>query len=68
MIWSMAIIITFKSILSLDNLNVIAIWIINKLQYLWKEQMQYLHDNLNMHTIYEGKMQYPHYDPNPHYM
>jgi hypothetical protein len=30
--------------------------------------MQYLHDNLKMHTIYGGKMQYPHYNPNPHYM
>jgi hypothetical protein len=30
--------------------------------------MQYLDDNLKMHTIYGGAMQYPHYDPNPHYM
>jgi hypothetical protein len=30
--------------------------------------MQYLHDNLKMHTIYGGKMQYLHYDLNPHYM
>jgi hypothetical protein len=30
--------------------------------------MQYLHDNLKMHTVYGGKMEYPDYDPNPHYM
>jgi hypothetical protein len=30
--------------------------------------MHYLHDNFKMHTIYKGKMQYSHYDPNPHYM
>ncbi len=30
--------------------------------------MQYLHDNLNMHVICGGKMQYSHYDPNPHYI
>ncbi len=30
--------------------------------------MQYLHDNLKMHTICEGKVQYPHYDHNPHYI
>jgi hypothetical protein len=30
--------------------------------------MQYLHDNLKMYTIYGGKMQYPHYDPNPYYI
>jgi hypothetical protein len=30
--------------------------------------MQYLHDNLKMRTMYEGKMQYSHYDLNPHYM
>jgi hypothetical protein len=30
--------------------------------------MQYLHDNLKMHIIYEGKMQYPHYDLNPYYI
>ncbi len=24
--------------------------------------MQHLHDNLKMHIIYGGKMQYPHYD------
>jgi hypothetical protein len=27
-----------------------------------------LHDNLWMHIIFEGKVQYLHYDPNPHYM
>jgi hypothetical protein len=30
--------------------------------------MQYLHDYLRMHTIYGGKMQYPCYDVNPHYI
>jgi hypothetical protein len=30
--------------------------------------MQYLHDNLKMHTICGGKVQYPHYDHNPHYI
>jgi hypothetical protein len=30
--------------------------------------MQYLHDNLKMHSAYGGKLQYPHYDPNPHHM
>jgi hypothetical protein len=30
--------------------------------------MQHLHDNLNMHTVCEGKVQYPHYDHNPHYI
>jgi hypothetical protein len=30
--------------------------------------MQYLHDNLKMHNVCEEKLQYPHYDPNPHYM
>jgi hypothetical protein len=30
--------------------------------------MKYMHDNLKMHTICEGKVQYPHYDPNPHYI
>jgi hypothetical protein len=30
--------------------------------------MQYLHDNLWMHIVCEDKMQYPHYDPNPHYI
>jgi hypothetical protein len=30
--------------------------------------MQYLHDNLNMNIICESNVQYPHYDPNPHYM
>ncbi len=30
--------------------------------------MQYLHDNLKMHIIYGGEMQYPHYDLNPYYM
>ncbi len=30
--------------------------------------MQYLHDNLKMHTIYEGKIQYSHYDHNTHYV
>jgi len=29
--------------------------------------MQYMHDNLKIHTIYGGEMQYPHYDPNPYY-
>jgi hypothetical protein len=33
-----------------------------------EEEMQYLHDNLNMHVIHGGKMQYPRYDSNPHYM
>jgi hypothetical protein len=33
-----------------------------------EKKMQYLHDNLKMHIIYWKKMQYPHYDPNPHYM
>jgi endo-1,4-beta-mannosidase len=27
--------------------------------------MQYLHNNLKMHTVYGGKVQYPHYDHNP---
>jgi hypothetical protein len=27
-----------------------------------------MHDNLNMPTICGNKMQYPHYDPNPHYI
>jgi hypothetical protein len=27
--------------------------------------MQYMHNNLKMHTIYGGKVQYPHYDHNP---
>jgi hypothetical protein len=30
--------------------------------------MQYLHDNLKMHTICGGKVQYPHYDHNAHYI
>jgi hypothetical protein len=30
--------------------------------------MQYLHDNLNMHNVCGGKVQDPHYDPNPHYL
>jgi hypothetical protein len=30
--------------------------------------MQYLHDNLNMHIIFWGKMPYSHYDLNPHYV
>jgi hypothetical protein len=42
--------------------------IVNKLHYLWKKEMKYLHDSLNMHVIYGGKMQYPHYNPNPHYI
>ncbi len=29
--------------------------------------MQYMHDNLKMHIVYGGKMQYPHYDLNPYY-
>jgi hypothetical protein len=33
---------------------------------MWEPEMQYMHDNLKMHTIYGGKMQYPHYDPNPY--
>jgi endo-1,4-beta-mannosidase len=40
----------------------------NKLHYLWKKKMQYLHGNLNMHTTCGGKMLYPHYDHNPHYI
>ncbi len=31
-------------------------------------EMHYMHDNLNMHIICGGKMQYPHYDFNPHYI
>jgi hypothetical protein len=31
-------------------------------------KMQYMHDNLNMHIAYVGKMQYSHYDFNPHYV
>jgi hypothetical protein len=27
-----------------------------------------MHDNLKMHTICGGKVIYPHYDPNPHYI
>jgi hypothetical protein len=42
--------------------------IVNKLHYLWKIKMQYLHDNLKMHTTYGEKLQYPHYDLNPHFM
>jgi hypothetical protein len=30
--------------------------------------MQYMHDNLNMHIVYVGKMRYLHYDFNPHYV
>jgi hypothetical protein len=30
--------------------------------------MQYLDDNLKMHIIYGGQMEYPHYDLNQHYM
>ncbi len=30
--------------------------------------MQCLHNNLKMHTICGGKVQYPHYDLNPHYL
>jgi endo-1,4-beta-mannosidase len=30
--------------------------------------MQYLHDNLKIHIICGGKVQYPHYDHNPHYI
>jgi len=28
----------------------------NELHYLWGKEMQYMHDNLKMHTICEGKM------------
>jgi hypothetical protein len=27
-----------------------------------------MHDNLKMQTVCGGKVQYPHYDPNPHYI
>jgi hypothetical protein len=27
-----------------------------------------MHDNLKMHVVCGGKMQYPHYDPNSHYV
>jgi len=30
--------------------------------------MQYLHENLKMQIVCGHKMQYPHYDFNPHYM
>jgi hypothetical protein len=30
--------------------------------------MQYMHENLKTHIICEGKLQYPHYDFNPHYI
>jgi hypothetical protein len=30
--------------------------------------MQYMHENLRMQTICGGKVQYPHYDLNPHYL
>jgi hypothetical protein len=30
--------------------------------------MQYLHDNLRMWNVCGSKVQYPHYDPNPHYI
>ncbi len=30
--------------------------------------MQYMHDNLWMHIVCEGEVQYPHYDLNPHYL
>jgi hypothetical protein len=30
--------------------------------------MEYLHDNLWMHTVCGSKVQYPHYDPNSHYI
>jgi hypothetical protein len=30
--------------------------------------MQYMHNNLRMHTICGEKMQYPHYDPNLNYI
>jgi hypothetical protein len=33
-----------------------------------EKENTYLHDNLKMHTICGGKVQYPHYDFNPHYM
>jgi hypothetical protein len=36
--------------------------------YIWKREMQYMHENLRMQTICGGKVQYPHYDPNPHYL
>jgi len=29
--------------------------IVNKLQNLWKKEIQYLHDNLKMHIIYGAK-------------
>ncbi len=29
-----------------------------------EKKMQYLHDNLKMHIVYGGKLQYPHHDPN----
>ncbi len=41
---------------------------VNKIHYVWEKEMQYLHDNLKMHTTCGVKMQYPHYDFNPHYM
>ncbi len=30
--------------------------------------MKYLHDFLKMHTVCGGKLQYPRYDHNPHYI
>jgi hypothetical protein len=33
--------------------------------YILETEMQYMHDNLNMHTICGGTMQYACYDPNP---
>jgi hypothetical protein len=33
--------------------------------YILETKMQYMHDNLNMHTICGGTMQYACYDPNP---
>jgi hypothetical protein len=35
---------------------------------MWEPLMQYLCDNLNLHTIHGGELQYPHYDPKPHYI
>ncbi len=41
---------------------------VNKLHYIWEKEMQCLHENLNMHTICGGKVQYPYYNFDPHYI
>jgi hypothetical protein len=77
MIWSMAIIINlklqypqvyFKSILSMNNLNVIPTqWSTKYIMYGRRKCNTYM--TIWKCTLCVGsKMQYPHYDFNPHYM